>query len=158
MVSWSELEQQCPDLANLAKERFAATEFVFLGTIRKNGFPRISPVEFAYWEGEFVIGGIWQSKKMLDLLRDPRCVLHSATTNKNGQEGDVKLYGRATPLDPAREPAYWKYILDTMGFDPGGPAHALTVDFESGGYVRFTPEGEMHMLRWPGGEWTVSRP
>ncbi|HMO52931.1 MAG TPA: hypothetical protein PJ994_00345, partial [Tepidiformaceae bacterium] len=94
---------------------------------------------------------------MLDLLRDPRCVVHSATTNKNGQEGDVKLYGRATPLAPARESAYWKFILDTMGFDPGGPAHALTVDFESGSYVRFTPEGEMHMLRWPGGGWTKKK-
>lgn len=157
MVSWSVLQQQCPDLAKLAEERFGSTELVMLGTLRKDGFPRITPIEFAYWEGEFVIGGIWQSKKMLDLLRDPRCVVHSTTTNKNGQEGDVKLYGRAAPLAEDREPAYWQYIKETMGFEPGGPAHVFTIDFESASYVRFEEGVGMHMLRWPGGAWTVRK-
>lgn len=157
MVSWSELEQQCPDLTRLAAERFGATELVMLGTLRKNGFPRISPIEFTYWEGDFVIGGIWHSKKLLDLLRDPRCTIHSTTTNKNGQEGDVKLYGRATPLAKDREPGYWRHIKETTEFEPGGPAHVFTIDFESGSYVRFEEGVGMHMLRWPAGGWSVTK-
>ena len=157
MVSWSELQQQSPELAKLAEERFGATELVMLGTLRKDGFPRISPIEFTYWEGDFVIGGIWQSKKLLDLLRDPRCVVHSTTTNKNGQEGDVKLYGRAAPLAAEREPGYWKHIKETMDFEPNGPAHVFTIDFESGAYLRFEEGIGMHMLRWPTGGWTVTK-
>lgn len=153
MASWDQFETDCPDLAHLARERFGASELVMLGTLRKNGWPRITPIEYAFWEGEFVLGGMWQSRKMVDLLRDPRCTIHSTTTNKNGQEGDVKLYGRAIPLAPEREPAYWQHIFETMNFRPAGPAHVFTIDIESAGYVRFTPEGEQHTLTWPGGKW-----
>jgi hypothetical protein len=86
MATWSEFERLAPELAALAKERFAATEFVMLGTLRKNGWPRISPIEYTIFDGQFTMGGMWQAKKALDILRDPRCVVHSATTNKNGQE------------------------------------------------------------------------
>jgi hypothetical protein len=42
---------------------------------------------------------MWQSRKALDLLRDPRCVVHSTVTDRAGTEGDVKVYGRAVPVD-----------------------------------------------------------
>ncbi len=157
MATWSAFEAASPELARLAGERFETTGLVMLGTLRKNGWPRITPIEYTIWQGELVLGGIWQSRKMLDLLRDPRCTIHSATTNKNGREGDVKLYGRAAPLAAEREPAYWQHILETQNFRPGGPAHVFTIDIESAAYVRFTPEGEQHTLTWPGGHWRVSR-
>lgn len=69
-----------------------------LGTLRKNGWPRVTPIEYTFWEGELVLGGMWQSKKLLDLLRDSRCVIYSTTNDKSGQQGDAKLYGRAFPL------------------------------------------------------------
>ncbi len=158
MATWQEFEAAAPELARLTRERFEASGFVMLGTLRKNGWPRISPIEYTIWQGELTLGGIWQSRKMLDLLRDPRCTLHSATTNKNGQEGDVKLYGRAAPLAAEREPAYWQHIFETQNFQPGGPAHVFTIDIESAAYIRFTPEGEQRTLTWPGGHWRVSRP
>lgn len=157
MATWDQFEAASPELASLARERFDATGLVMLGTLRKNGWPRITPIEYTFWQGELVLGGIWQSRKMVDLLRDPRCSIHSATTNKSGQEGDVKLYGRATPLAPEREPAYWQHIFETMNFRPEGPAHVFTIDIESAGYVRFTPEGEQHTLVWPGGAWRVTK-
>lgn len=157
MVSWSEFERESPELAGLALERFRSTDLVMLGTLRKNGFPRITPIEWTVWDGELLLGGMWQSKKMLDLLRDPRCAVHSTTTDKNGTEGDVKLYARAFPLEAEREPAYWDHIYATIGFRPEGPAHVFRLDIESAGYVRFA-EGQMHMLRWPGNEWVVRRP
>lgn len=82
MTSWEGFVREAPELSELVKTRFDSTDLVMLGTLRKNGWPRITPIEFTYFEGDFVIGGMWQSKKMLDLLRDPRCVIHSTTSNK----------------------------------------------------------------------------
>jgi hypothetical protein len=42
---------------------------------------------------------MWHSPKALDLLRDPRLVVHSVTCNREGTDGDIKLYGRAVAID-----------------------------------------------------------
>lgn len=150
MVSWSELERQAPELSRLAYERFESTELVMMGTLRANGWPRISPIEYTIFDGDFVVGGMWQSKKCLDLLRDGRCVIHSTTSNKDGKQGDAKLYAMARPLEEERVEPYWRHIFETLGWRPEGPAHAFTLDFDSAAYVRFTGEGMMEWLTWPG--------
>ena len=102
MTTWGDFETGAPELAALATDRFASTQLLLLGTIRRNGWPRISPCEYLFVDGDIYLGMIWRSKKALDLLREPRCVLHSTTTSKNGDEGDVKIYGRA--VDERRYP------------------------------------------------------
>jgi hypothetical protein len=77
MLSWSEFAAPAPELAALGKERFDQTGLILLGSIRKNGWPRISPVEPIISEGRLYLGMMWQSRKALDLLRDPRCVVHN---------------------------------------------------------------------------------
>ena len=44
-MNWEEFKRAGPDLAALGEERIEATGLVFLGTLRKNGWPCISPVE-----------------------------------------------------------------------------------------------------------------
>lgn len=153
MVSWAEFERTTPELAGLIRERFASTQLMMMGTLRKNGWPRVTPIEYTIFEDNLVIGGMWQSKKMLDLLRDPRCALHSTTTNKDGTEGDAKLYGRAIPLAEDRLEPYWQHIYEEIGFRPDGPAHVFSIDIESAGYTVFGG-GAMRMLRWPTGPGT----
>lgn len=157
-MRWEDFEADAPELAKLARERFDATELVMLGTLRPNGWPRISPIEYTFWDGELVLGGMWQSKKFLDVIRDNRVTLHSTTTNKNGQEGDVKLYGRAYPLAEEKVEPYWQHIYETTGWRAHGPAHIYTIDIESGSYTRFIGEGEMHWLTWPGNAWKEQVP
>ena len=156
-MKWQAFAADAPELSRLLLERFESTDLVMLGTLRKNGWPRISPIEYTIYEGELMLGGMWQSKKLLDLLRDPRCALHSTTANKDGQEGDAKLYGRATPLAPAREEGYWQHIFDTTGWRAEGPAHVFTVDVTAAGYTIFDGEGTMRWLTWPNGEWRTQR-
>lgn len=158
MVSWQTFSEQAPELAQLAMERFRATELVMLGTLRTNGWPRISPAEFMIFEGDFLIGMMWQSKKAVDLLRDGRCTIHSATSNKSGQEGDAKLYVVARPLDEERLEAAWRQVEINTGWRPQGPAHAFTFDIRAASFVRFTGDGTMHWLAWPGpAEWRSQR-
>jgi hypothetical protein len=149
MVSWDEFSRQAPELGRLALERFHSTELVLLGTTRADGWPRITPVEFTIFDGDFVIGMMWQSKKALDLLRDGRCVIHSTTSDKDGKQGDAKLYATARPLEEDRVEPYWQHIFAKLDWRPDGPAHAFVFDIRSAAFVRFTGE-EMQWMTWPG--------
>ena len=153
MMRWSELEKAAPDLAMLTRERFDATELVMMGTLRKNGWPRISPIEYTFWDSDLLFGGIWQSKKFLDIQRDNRVTVHSTAANKNGQEGDAKLYGRLSPLAEERIEPYWQHIFEQINWRPKGPSHVFTLGIDSASYVRFTEEGMMEWLKWPGEGW-----
>ena len=101
-MRWDAFETACPEIATLAVQRFAKDELVMLGTIRADGSPRISPCEVDIAEGHLLIGMMWRSKKALDLLRDPRCVVHSVTCDRMGTDGDLKLYGRMTDVQGLR--------------------------------------------------------
>jgi hypothetical protein len=42
-MRWSEFEVACPEIADLARERSEKDQIVLVGTIRRDGSPRISP-------------------------------------------------------------------------------------------------------------------
>lgn len=44
-MRWDEFEQACPEIAGIARERFERDELVMVGTLRKDGSPRVSPNE-----------------------------------------------------------------------------------------------------------------
>ena len=91
-----------PELAGLFRERLDKTGLALIGTIRKDGTPRISRLEAGVFDRHLLLGGMWQSKKFLDLMRDPRCLVHTVVSNKGGPEGEAKLRGRVVEVtDPA---------------------------------------------------------
>lgn len=94
MAIWRDLEEAGPEIARLGKERFDRARVALLGTIRKDGSPRISPIEPYLTEGHLLFGTMAWTSKTRDLLRDPRCVLHSAVSDRDSGEGELKLYGR----------------------------------------------------------------
>src|SRR5919198_2179768 len=102
-MNWGEFRQAASELAALGQERFERNGLALVGTITRDGHPRISPVEPYIVEGELMLGMIWRSQKALDMQRDPRVVVHSTVSDKEGTEGDFKLYGRAIDV-PDPEP------------------------------------------------------
>jgi hypothetical protein len=94
-MTWSELEAAAPEIVRLGKERFDAAGVALLATLRKDGWPRISPVEPYLVEGHLLFGSLVWSAKTMDLSRDARCTLHSAVSSPESGEGEFKLYGRA---------------------------------------------------------------
>jgi hypothetical protein len=147
-VKWDEFEQACPQIASLAVERFTKDEVVMLGTLRSDGSPRISPCEIDIVDGHVYLGMMWRSKKALDLLRDPRCVVHSITRDRMGTEGDVKLYGRMIAVhEPERRDAYRAAVRARIDWEPDEPEfHLFELDVESAAYAIFG-EGS-HALAW----------
>ena len=98
-MSWGDLEASAPEIARLGRERLDHARVALLGTLRKDGSPRISPVEPYLCQGRLLFGAMSWSLKTRDLLRESRCVLHSAITGPDEGEGELKLYGRAIEAD-----------------------------------------------------------
>jgi hypothetical protein len=65
------------------------------GTLRRDGSPRISPIEPYLMHGQLLAEAVTWSAKAADLHRDPRYVLHSAVTSPDSGEGELKLHGSA---------------------------------------------------------------
>jgi hypothetical protein len=151
-VRWDEFEQACPEIATLAIERFRRDELVMLGTVRRDGGPRISPNECDFAEGRLFVSMMWRSKKALDLLRDPRIVVHSVTCDRKNTDGDVKVYGRIVDeQDHGVREAFRAAIRDRIDWAPDEPEyHCFSVDVEQAGFIRFTPHS-IEIARWTPG-------
>jgi pyridoxamine 5'-phosphate oxidase-like protein len=146
-MRWDEFAEAAPELARLGAERLDRSELALVGTLRRDGSPRISPVEPYIVTGELLLGMMPESRKALDLLRDPRMVVHSTVSDREGTEGDFKLYGRAVDVrDPALREAYADATEARIDWRPTGPYHLFSVDVESAGFVVFQPEA--YGMRW----------
>ncbi len=150
-MDWNDFKEAAPDLAKLGEERFESFGLVLVGTIRRNGWPRISPVEPLIVDGELYLGMSWRSRKALDLLRDPRCTVHSVVSNRDGSEGEFKLYGCARDeVSPERRRVYAETLSEKLGFDLEEEEdwHLFAVDIESAAFL-IIADGEQHAQVWP---------
>jgi Pyridoxamine 5'-phosphate oxidase len=139
---WDDFAAEAPELAGIGRELFDRHELCMVGTLRRDRSPRISPCELDFAEGELFLGMMWQSPKARDLLRDPRCVLHSCTQDRSGTEGDFKLYGRASDIQaPHLRDAYRAAIKARIDWEPAGSFHLFAIDVTSSGYVVFGEHG-----------------
>jgi hypothetical protein len=155
-VRWSEFAAASPRLAELGEELIERHGLILLGSLRRDGSPRISPVEPLVVDGEFVLGMIWQSKKALDLLRDPRCHVHTVVTDRNGIEGEWKAWGRARPIERAARDRYGEALHAKIGWRPKEPFHAFAIDLESVAWRKFGGAGgKVQALVWKAGGETV---
>jgi len=107
MAAWRDVEAAAPGLAAAARARFDAHHHATLATLRHDGSPRISGIETRFSDGELYLGRMPGSRKALDLRRDPRLALHSATADMpedpGAWAGDAKIAGRAVEVtDPAQ--------------------------------------------------------
>jgi hypothetical protein len=103
MASWKEIEAAAPELAGRARAAFDAHKHKLLATLRRDGSPRISGIEATFADGELWLGMMPGSRKALDLRRDPRLAVHSASLDPPEDPttwpGDAKLAGRAVEVD-----------------------------------------------------------
>ena len=148
-ATWGEFAAQEPQLAALGEAQFARTGLSLVGTLRRDGWPRISPVEPFFVDGQLYLGMMWRSVKALDLLRDPRCVVHSTVSDPNGAEGEFKVYGSAVDVaDPGERSRFADAVFAAIGFRPEEPEfHCFAVSIDSIVYSEL--RGEMfHRQVW----------
>jgi hypothetical protein len=123
MGRWSEVETEAGELAARAKVLFDAQAHKTLATIRRDGAPRISGIECFFIEGELWLGSMHRAMKALDLLRDPRFALHSASIATDWA-GDAKVAGR---IEEITDPAVIARVVPNA---PPGPLHLFRANIQ----------------------------
>lgn len=109
MAGWAQFEAEDPDLAAQVREAFARAKHCTMATIRADGGPRISGTEVEFADGDVVLGMGADTRKALDLLRDPRVAIHGPTVDPlpdGSWQGEAKISGRVEVVPaPAHYPA-----------------------------------------------------
>ena len=159
-MRWSDLQDQQPRLGALAHDRLVGPGVLLVATVRRDGTPRLSPVEPFVLDGDLWLSMLLGSLKAADLLRDPRVLVHSIVTGPDGGEGEMKVRGTAVAvLDEARQRRYADAVAAALPWTPEvGRFHLFRVDVDDVTYVRYdNASGDQFVVRWPAGTETVRR-
>jgi hypothetical protein len=155
MTTWDEFTRAAPRISAVFARRHAATgNLCMLGTLRSDGYPRISPVEPRMFEGELWIVGMPGTTKFRDLARDPRFTLHTATVDTQVGDGDAKVWGRVHDVrDPALHQRFAEDLHAESGLDLRGQEfdQFLAADLEGASSVQIV-DGHMDVTIWRAGE------
>ena len=146
-MKWDAFQADAPEIATLAREQFERYGMALVGTVRRDGSPRISCVLPVVLDGELYLGMMWRSRKAVDLLRDPRLVLHNPIATNRGDEVEVSIRGRA--VEVADDRVLRRYVEELAEWE-GREFLLFSVDIESAGVVRYQG-GKQHVKVWPRG-------
>jgi hypothetical protein len=152
VMDWAELERRQPGLARLGRRRLLDPGVVLVATIRGDGTPRVSPVEPFVLDGGLWLSMLWHSRKAADLLRDPRVLVHSVITNRDGGEGEFKIRGTARAEEnPGVQARYAAAVGASLGWTPvPGRFHLFSVTIGDVTFIRYdAASGDQHVARWP---------
>lgn len=146
-MKWSDFERGAPELAKLGLAGFREQNLCLVGTLRGDGWPRISANEVYFVDGELLLGMMVDSRKSKDLERDPRITVMTPQCDREAKRGDFKLYGRAVDVaTPKLREGYGETIFAAIGWRPDEPYPLWSVDIDSAAYISF---GKRHRLvRW----------
>jgi Pyridoxamine 5'-phosphate oxidase len=155
-MRWSDFENRQPRLAAVGREKLLGPGVVLVVTVRRDGAPRLSPVEPFLLDGELWLSMLRNSTKAADLARDPRILVHSVVTGRDGGEGEFKVRGTArAETDPSVQRRYAGAVADALGWRPvPGEFHLFAVDVDDVTFIRYEDAtGDQFVTRWPrGGE------
>jgi hypothetical protein len=132
MITYGEFEAAAPTVATPIRERLEKAGLTMLATIRRDGSPRISPVEVQFIDGHLYFGSMPQAQKANDLQRDPRCALVTPLADKHDLDGEGKLFASARRItDLAEADRVLRSSAEDNGMDPeallGSPVYEVLV-------------------------------
>jgi hypothetical protein len=146
-MNWAEFSAAAPELAQLGRVALEEEHLSILGTLRADGWPRISPCEVYFVGDELMLGMMRDSKKSRDLRRDARITLTNGQGKRIPKHGDFKLYGRAVEVtDPDLREAYGQAIFAAIDWRPEEPFPLFALDIETAGYISFGKD--RRAMRW----------
>jgi hypothetical protein len=116
LTGWATVISDAPAFAERVAAAFQAGTNKTLATIRADGSPRISGTELEFVDGRVTLGMMPRSRKLADVLRDPRVALHSPTLEPSAagtlDAGDAKLAGLLVEIPDPANPTGTSFELD----------------------------------------------
>jgi pyridoxamine 5'-phosphate oxidase-like protein len=146
-MCWADFEAAAPDMAAVARSVIERRGFVYAGTVRRDGAPRISPVEAHFVRGRLMLVMIAGSRKAQDLARDPRLTLQSPVAGAGDPGVEVKVRGRATEVDEQQRAATADAVEAHSGWRPQPSWRVVAVAVEAVAVLAWE-QGEMVLGRW----------
>jgi len=143
---------QQPRFAALGREKLAGPGVVLVGTVRRDGSPRISPVEPLFWKGDLWLSMGLGTMKARDLRRDARILVHSIVTNRDGGDGEFKVRGHAVHEgDPRLNAQVAAVIENELGWRPEvGKFHLFRIDIEDVAFIHWDDRNnDQYLTCWP---------
>lgn len=159
-MHWDSFAGEQPELAALGRRRLGDPGVVLVATVRADGAARLSAVEPLFWERDLWLSMMWGSRKAGDLGRDPRILVHSVVTGRDGSLGEFKVRGQArAEADLGVQRGFAETVREEIGWQPEpGRFHLFWVDVEDVTFIRYDDAtGDQFVARWPQGAEFVRR-
>ncbi len=122
--SWADFRTAEPDFADTVRQRFEQYKHHVLATLRKDGSPRVTGLEVEFRLGEPFLGMMPNSRKAVDLRRDPRFAVHANPgPDAEMADGDARISGRAAEVT---EPAVLARFVEEVA--PPEPFHLFRLE------------------------------
>ncbi len=146
-TSWAGFAAAEPAFADYAQDRFGRYRHHVLATLRQDGSPRVTPLEVNFISGELWLGMMPDSRKALDLRRDPRFSVQANPGPGDGlTEGDVRVSGRAVEVtDPETVARFAQEVR------PPEPFHLYRAELTEVVHTA-SENGEMVLRTWRPGQ------
>jgi len=109
-TTWAELERAEPELAAFGHERLHE-RVCFHATLRRDGWPRVHPVEPWIATGLLLVRFRAHSPKVDEVRHDGRAALHSPMDNPDGVGGEFLVRGWLEQVGETH-PAVQRYVHD----------------------------------------------
>ena len=147
-VSWSAFASDAPELARTVQDVLERHRFAFAGTVRRDGSPRINPVEVHVSDGRLFVVLIPRTAKAHDLDRDPRIAVQTPIASAGAPGLEVKLRARASDiLDPGLRAAIAASVEEASGWRPGAQWRYCELLLASVAVLDWV-DGDMLLYRW----------
>ena len=152
MTSWHDFTMAAPDFAAAVRHGLESGPYALLGTIRADGHPRISGAIVTFSNDQLWIGMPSSSLKTADLARQPKMSLHSSVSASPTAQGDVKVSGRATPVDEDDDEFGRFTAAVGRQVDPASTT-VYRIDLHDASQIRLSEAGHRHIIEsWRAGQ------
>ncbi len=152
-MNWDSFQSSAGILGERVRALLERPGVVLVATIRRDGTPRLSPVEPFFWDRELWLGMMWRSLKAADLRRDPRILVHSVISSPDGGKGEAKVRGKAIlETAVARQSAFCRAVavaLPHWGEPDPERIELFRVDVDSACLINYVDPGDQHVMLWP---------
>ncbi|WP_167405162.1 pyridoxamine 5'-phosphate oxidase family protein [Kitasatospora albolonga] len=139
-VSWDAFAAAEPVFADTVRRRFQLYKHHVLATLRADGSPRVTGLEADFRFGELLLGMMPDSRKALDLRRDPRFAFHANPgPDAEMNDGDVRVSGRAVEVT---DPEFLARVIEDA--DPPQPFHLFRAELTE--VVRIGLDGDFLVI------------